>query len=330
MDRCTRMSVKELCETNDLATGLVLDPLLGFRTHKMNISPLPDIQHWDNLKETLVRFQHTHDLNKTFEALTVGKLAGDYYNSLGSHRQDLLRQHVYRYISAYLLDSGVKLESCDRYSLETNGAKVTATKHWFAGQRIEVLLGCIAEFSPADSDVLRAGVNDFSVMYSTRKRCDQLWLGPASFINHDCKPNCKLCAGENIAYVEVIRPISPGEEITCYYGSSFFGDQNEKCECCTCEENGEGHFKNRGKQPHSVETKDTVSPKYKMRERYLPTGRKGNEMLKRRNKQSSRPALKGQLERRVSRAQKRQGRSMEISTAKGNRRGKCFGKLLIK
>ncbi|TKS91409.1 Histone-lysine N-methyltransferase KMT5C [Collichthys lucidus] len=241
MDGCTRMSVKELCETDDLATGLVLDPLLGFSTHKMNISPPPEIRRWGNLKETLLRFQRTHDFNATFEALTVGDLAGDYFSALGSHRQELLRQHVYRYLSAFLLDSGIKIESCDRYSSETNGAKITSTRHWFAGERVEVLLGCIAELSPADSAVLRTGVNDFSFVPGEK----------------------------NIACVEAIRPISPGEEITCYYGASFFGEGNEMCECCTCERNGEGHFKHRGKQPECEETKDPVGQKYRLRERYL-------------------------------------------------------------
>ncbi|KAG7238918.1 hypothetical protein INR49_030465 [Caranx melampygus] len=287
MDGCTRMSVKELCETDDLATGLALDPLLGFSTHKMNISAPPEIRRWGNLKETLLRFQRTHDFNATFEALTVGGPAGDYFGALGSHRQELLRQHVYRYLSAFLLDSGIKIESCDRYSSETNGAKITSTRHWFAGERVEVLLGCIAELSPTDSAVLRAGVNDFSVMYSTRKRCAQLWLGPAAFINHDCKPNCKFVPGEkNIACVEVIRPISPGEEITCYYGASFFGEGNEMCECCTCERNGEGHFRHRGKQPECEETKDPVGQKYRLRERYLRHHREKGHL-------STRPIIPG-------------------------------------
>ena len=67
---------------------------------------------------------------------------------------------------------------------------------------------------------------------------DMVMLGPASFISHNCEPNCHyICRGERnatIIFIKTKRALVRGEELTVSYSDDYFGPCNVDCKCASC------------------------------------------------------------------------------------------------
>jgi histone-lysine N-methyltransferase SUV420H len=233
-----QLTAQQLCTYDDICTMMIVDSMLGFTTHKMNTKFRPVNKKLQaTWKETLAAFQTASDYVRTSETLMQNKWFEVHFANKSPKQVYDLKQHMYNFLHLFNRNSGVTIDECERFTTEKKGGMIVATREWKKGEKIELLVGRIAEMTKEEElSILKQGLNDFSVMYSCRKQCSQLWLGPAAYINHDCRPNCKFVStGLSSACVEVLRDIDANEEITCFYDENFFGENNELCECRTCE-----------------------------------------------------------------------------------------------
>lgn len=90
----TGMSPKELSENDDLATSLILDPILGFQTHKMNTRFKPLRVKNDELKKITSDFIQAQNYEKTFSKIMAGEWIPRTVHNKSKLAQKRLQGHV--------------------------------------------------------------------------------------------------------------------------------------------------------------------------------------------------------------------------------------------
>lgn len=90
------MTPRELSENDDLATSLVLDPHLGFTSHKMNIRYRPLKANITDLKKIVDDFIKDQDYTKAYNQISKGEWMP---RIRSKNQQRKLQEHVSFYVN---------------------------------------------------------------------------------------------------------------------------------------------------------------------------------------------------------------------------------------
>lgn len=88
------MSPKELSENDDLATSLILDPILGFQTHKMNLRFKPLRANREELKLITEDFIASQNYEEAFRHVMKGAWIPRVIQNKSKPVQKRLQAHV--------------------------------------------------------------------------------------------------------------------------------------------------------------------------------------------------------------------------------------------
>ncbi|KAJ3382814.1 Histone-lysine N-methyltransferase set9 [Lobulomyces angularis] len=305
------LAFTDLFAYDDLACDILCDSLfLGFRTHKLKSydkeHPEEPYKKWFNTERKLfsnilLGIVHSHIcFNKNDEVTALNNLLDlilenphnlcteqqkiqikpiiqpyqNFIRTLPEKKLKDLKAHLEKYLLIYHSNAGFELDRTYRYTTETNKKVETcvyATKPWRKGDQMNFCSGMVCSLT--DEDEAELEKRDFSLMYSTKYDTTNLFLGPARFANHDCKPNVKFVPSDNggIRFY-VLKDINIGEEICVFYGPDYFGKGNAECMCRSCELASQGHFYNPAlagsSQRETSRTRKKVSINYNINDKF--------------------------------------------------------------
>lgn len=109
------------------------------------------------------------------------------------------------------------------------GLGLFATRPFKKGERIIEYVGRV--IAPEEEYTNRS---KYLFETSARRTVDgQARSNTARYINHSCRPNCEPNIVRGRIFIDALRAIKPGEELTYDYGEEYF-DEHIKPKGCRC------------------------------------------------------------------------------------------------